>query len=176
MSNLNPNMFLGTVTRTWEAYGNKEFIFYQHLEPFDKAQEKLSELIALSTIQSPSPMRVVATTEFLTYFLKSVLKVRIKMEKYKDENDVKFKNRLDEVIDIITGGNYQKIGLKEYTKILFNIGLIYERLGYSRAERERIRTPMQSDIQLPGTQMPEEMEMPPNMGDNIPKYAEEDEG
>ena len=162
------------VTKTWEAYGNKDVIFYQHLEPFDKAQEKLSELIAQRTTHRVNTLQVQTTTEFLTYFIKSVLKCRIKMEKYKiNKDDKEFTIYLDYVIKEITTGDYNKISLLDYTWVLFKIGRVYERLGYSSPERERTRTTMQSDMELPGMDTPEFMENPPSQV----KYteAEDDE-
>lgn len=169
-------MMADNVTKTWEAYGNKDVIFYQHLEPFDKAQEKLSQLIAQETTNSPAKDRIQTTTEFLTNFFKTILKVRIKMEKYTHlKTDIAFTKTLDWVIKTITDGDYQKIELIEYAHILFNVGLIYERLGYSSPERERIRTNMQSDMELPGTDTPEYMEnIPTNVIDYLKSEANED--
>ncbi len=150
------------VTKTWEAYGDKAIVFYQHLEPFDKAQENLSKLIAQQVTECNTKFQLETTEAFLTFFLKSVFKTRIKMEKFKKfDGDKKFALKLDDVVSKIVAGNYKKILIPEYVDILLKIGILYDRLGYNSPERLKIRTPMQSDLELPGTTTPEEMETIP---------------
>lgn len=156
------------VTKSWEAYGDKGVVFYQHLEPLDKAQESLGLLIAQQATNTNQVLQLETTVEFLTSFLKSVFKARVKMEKYirlkpiKKEN-VAFAKRLDEIIASILAGKHRGIPLSDYVDIIFRIGLLYDSLGYNSPERLRIKTPVQSDIQLPGMERPEEMEMEPDV-------------
>lgn len=152
------------VTKSWEAYGDKGVVFYQHLEPLDKAQESLGHLIAQQATNTNQTLQLETTVEFLTSFLKSVFKARIKMEKYKHlKTDVAFTEKMDKIVADILNGKHREIPISDYVDIIFRIGLIYDRLGYNSPERLKIRTPMQSDIQLPGTERPEEMEMEPDV-------------
>lgn len=150
------------VTKTWEAYGDKAVVFYQHLEPLDKAQEHLGKLIAQQVIDCNTKCQFETTEAFLTSFLKSVFKARIKMEKFnRFSSDKQFAIKLDDIVTQIIAGKYREISLYEYVDILFKVGILYDKLGYNSPERLKIRTPMQSDIELPGTSTPEEMETIP---------------
>lgn len=84
------------------------------------------------------------------------------MEKFKQfKGDKAFAIKLDDVVSRIVAGKYKEILIPEYVDILMKIGILYDRLGYNSPERLKIRTPMQSDIELPGTTTGEEMETIP---------------
>ncbi len=148
---------LATVTKEWEAFGSKETVFGQHLEAFDKAQENLSRMIALQNTGMKKELLDVQT-EFITYFIKSVLKARIKITKYNTESDKKFMASLDNMMTHILAGHFPDIKFEAFVETLFNIGLLYDKLGYNSPERLKTKTPMQSDLELPGMETDEYVE------------------
>lgn len=158
---------ISQVTKSYEAYGEKGVVFYQHLEPLHKAQELLGKLIAQRVMECGNAYLLETTEQFLTSFLQSVFKARIKMEtRIKTVNDGNkkdkdFAEQLDTITEDILKGQYKDITMDRYVNIIFKIGLLYDELGYNRAERLRIQTRMQSDLAVPGAETPEIMGMEP---------------
>lgn len=151
-----------SVSKSWEAYGDKGVVFYQHLEPLDKAQENFSKLIALNTAGASQKEKLQTSIEFITNFLKIAIKSKVKMQKYSTHQaDIKFGQELDNIVDTLVRGRFDSISLINFESILFGMGMLYDRLGYNSPERLKIRTSTQSDIQVPGTEKEEEMMVSP---------------
>lgn len=139
------------ITKNWETYGNKDAIIYQHLETVDKSQEYLGMMVSSIIIKDKVTSRE-ATYEFIRWFTKCLLKTRIKAELYNNAEINTLKANINKIITSFTSENFdpKEIDLKEYANILFNIGKLYDTLGYGRAERIKIRTGRISDLQVDG--------------------------
>ncbi len=148
---------LGAVTKEWEAYGSKDTVFFQHLEPFDKAQEGLAKMIAYQGDGFKKEL-ILAQTEFITNFIKTILKARIKATKYNQESDERFRKQLDTILIRILEGDFLDINFASFVNVLYKIGILYDKLGYNSPERLKTKTPMQSDLELPGMETDEFVE------------------
>jgi len=148
---------LAPVTKEWEAFGSKETVFGQHLEAMDKAQENLARMIALKG-QGLKKEELETQIQFITYFIKSILKARIKVTKYNTESDNIFRVQLDKMMGHILAGDFPNIKFSAFVNTLYKIGILYDKLGYNSPERLKTKTPMQSDLELPGMESDEYVE------------------
>src|SRR3990172_11640437 len=142
------------VTKEWEAFGNKELVFTQHLYALDMSQENLAKMIALRGTNKKNDI-LDAQISFITYFIKTLFKAQIKIEKYNREDDIKFSKQLSDVISNLVLGGIDESMFPDFILILFKVGLLYDKLGYNSPERLRVKSTMQSDLQVQGMEEPE---------------------
>jgi hypothetical protein len=146
-----------SISKEWESFGSKETVFSQHLEALDKSQEYLARMIALrdtGRIKELSDTEV----EFITFFTKSLLKSRIKINKYNSESDELFRKQLDNMLGHILNGEFSDIKRVAFVEVLYKIGLLYDKLGYNSPERLKTKTPIQSDLEISGMETDEYVE------------------
>lgn len=144
-------------TKEWESFGSKELVFSQHLLALDKAQENLARMIALQET-GMNQERMLVQTEFITFFIKTIFKSRIKINKYNKEEDINLSKQLDTILARLLKTGIEDDMFPAFVNILYKVGLLYDKLGYNSAERLKVRTPMQSDLQIEGMEQAEYVE------------------
>ncbi len=143
-----------TASKEWEAFGSKELVFGQHLDALDRAQENLARMIALHTSNQKKDA-IESQIEFITFFIKTLFKARIKITKYNQKDDIEFSNRLDKVLSQLLSEGMDDSKFPEFVNILYKVGILYDKLGYNSPERLKMKSNLQSDLQIEGMETPE---------------------
>ncbi len=133
------------ITENWEAWSNREYVLFQHLDSLYRAQRALSKIIAYRATnqinpEKPTGQEYVLWQEFFEPCTETVQRARIKGLKVKDE----IKRRINESSESIIDG--KRLTIKEYAELLFLIGCLYDQLGYSSPERKVTKSPFVSDL------------------------------
>lgn len=152
------------ITENWEAYANREQVIGEHLRNLFNAQQSFSDIVALTRLGgSTATRRSENWSIFISKIYIVITQARIKLpklsDKYKDFKD-KAEKLLTSVRErlLILGLDEDKdVKLAEFDDVINTIGLIYDTLGYSSAERKTIHSPLLSDLSIGKHQKPEEM-------------------
>lgn len=153
----------------YEAWANREQVIYQHLQTLYDAQDALAELVSVERVGGRSSV----TSEAWWRFYKSAAKLFqqakpkiLKMKGLEDTKDTKkdetkkkkarfvldYETMLSAVkkaSDFMFTGEGEELVIREYRDTIELISMLYDKLGYSAAERKVTRTGFISDIQVP---------------------------
>lgn len=145
------------VTEKWEAWSNREYVIFQHLDSLYKSQKALSKIVAHNATtrinpEAPTTKEFHLWQDFFEPLGETLQRARIKSIKSKDESII---SNIKIGYEAILIGKRLKIN--EYADILFAVGCLYDQLGYSSPERKTIRSPFVSDLDH-GIKHQEEME------------------
>ncbi len=134
------------VTENWEAWSNREYVIFQHLNSLYESQKALSKIIAFTATTAINPEKPTVKEyqlweEFFEPFGETLQRARVKVLKSKSKE---LKEKIDAANDEIAMG--KKVSIKKYADLLFIIGCLYDQLGYSSPERKVIKSPFVSDL------------------------------
>ena len=159
------------ITENWEAYSNREQVIGEHLRNLFNAQQSFSDIVALTRLGgSTLSRRSVEWGNFISKMYIIITQARIKLPKLSNKHK-EFKDKADILLTSVRTrllpphpDPEQDITLPEFDTAINTIGLIYDTLGYSAAERKTIHSPLLSDLSIGKYQKAEEMFESP--GDN----------
>ncbi len=141
-------------TEKWEAWSNREYVIFQHLEPLYKSQRALSKILMHKAAKHHKVKEMPAWTEFFEAFGECIQKAQVKSSKVKS-NDIQ--GKINKIYTDFMGEGRCKIPISRYSEALYAIGCMYDILGYSSPERKVIKSPFVSDLDT-GIREEEEME------------------
>jgi len=152
------------ITENWEAYANREQVIGEHLRNLFNAQKSFSDIVALTRLGGTTAARKSENWSiFISNIYAVITQARIKLPKLSNKHK-EFKEGADKILTsvrerlLIRGLDDDKdVTLIEFDQVINTIGLIYDTLGYSAAERKTIHSPLLSDLNIGKYQKAEEM-------------------
>ncbi len=120
----------------WEAWSNREYVIFQHLEPMYKADKALAKVITHRALGHHRVKELPDWSEFLTWFGESILKAKNKVKKLNGSA----RTITDEITDIyerFIGNDRNRITVEQYASALLAMASLYDELGYSLAEKKQ---------------------------------------
>jgi hypothetical protein len=148
----------------YEAWANREQVIGEHLRSLYEAQSALSEIVSGERLTCKQNVQIEAWWEFYKKASKLFQQARPKILKMKglDDKTKESKKKSKFILDyqimldaVSKASNYmftgdgEALSIKEYRDTIELISLLYDKLGYSAAERKVTRTGFLSDIQVP---------------------------
>ncbi len=134
------------ITEKWEAWSNREYVIFQHLDSLYKSQKALSKVIAHNAVtrinpEAPTTKEFHLWENFFEPLGETLQRARIKAEKSKDESIIE---NIKVGYNAIMKG--KRLSVTDYADVLFAVGCLYDQLGYSSPERKTRNSPFVSDL------------------------------